>query len=216
MNEWSNVDEYINEMLVPNDAVLADVLRANAEGGLPPHDVSPSQGKFLMLLAQCCGASTILEIGTLGGYSTIWLARGLHPKGRITTLEIDPARAQLARRNFERAGVADRIDVMVGPAADSLATLRPAFDLIFVDADKVNNRVYLTHALRLSRVGTLVVADNVVRGGAILDAASTDENVRGIREIYEFFRDEPRFDATALQLVGSKGWDGLALARVRS
>ncbi len=215
---WADVDRYITDALVGTDTVLESALTANAAAGLPAHDVSAPQGKFLMLLARMCGARRILEIGTLGGYSTIWLARALPTGGRVVTLEADTKHAEVARGNLERAGVADRVDLRVGRALDTLPTLtrEGPFDLFFIDADKVNNPQYLAWALRLARVGSVIVADNVVRDGTVLNAASTDPSVVGVRNTYGFFAADPRLTATALQTVGSKGYDGFALALVTS
>jgi predicted O-methyltransferase YrrM len=213
---WTAVDRYLTELLVPGDPVLDAALRANAEAGLPPHDVSPAQGKLLHLLARLCGARTILEIGTLGGYSTIWLARALPPGGRLVTLEADPRHAEVARANVARAGHAGVVDVRVGRALDTLPLLAAdgPFDLVFVDADKRHNADYLRWALALARPGTLIVADNVVREGAVVDGGSTDESVVGVRAMLACMAAEPRLAATAIQTVGAKGWDGFALAIV--
>ena len=215
MERWSEVDALLESRLLPDDPVLEDVLRASAEAGLPSHDVSPLQGRLLELLARLRGARAILEIGTLGGYSTIWLARALPPDGRLVTLELDAHRAAVARENLERAGLADRVEVIAGPALDTLARLDGPFDLVFVDADKESSADYLAWALRLSRPGTLIVADNVVRGGAVADAESEDPRVVGVRRMLDAIAGEPRLTATGLQTVGVKGWDGLVLALVR-
>jgi predicted O-methyltransferase YrrM len=184
------------------------------------HDVAPNQGKLLQLLALLVGARMILEIGTLGGYSTIWLARALPVGGRLVTLEADPRHAEVARANIDRAGLADVVDMRVGPALDTLPQLEKegieSFDLIFIDADKQNNPQYLSWALKLSRRGTLIIGDNVVRDGAVIDAASSDPVVQGLRRFFELLGDEPRLSATALQTVGSKGYDGFAMALVNS
>ncbi len=215
---WSEVDEYIERTLVPADDVLQAALAANAEAGLPPHDVSPAQGKLLELLARIQGARKILEIGTLGGYSTIWLARALPSDGQLFTLEIDPARAALARSNLARAGLDGVVTVRTGPALDSLRDLKAdgagPFDLVFIDADKPNNPHYLEWAIELSRRGSLIVADNVVRNGALADGATTDPNAIGVRQCLEQMASHPRLSATALQTVGKKGYDGFALALV--
>jgi predicted O-methyltransferase YrrM len=214
---WRDVDLYIADRLVPADPVLDAVLAANAAAGLPPHDVSPPQGKLLNLLARMAGARRILEIGTLGGYSTIWLARALPDGGTVVTLEADPAHAEVARENFVRAGLTDRIDLRTGRALDTLPTLAggPLFDLIFIDADKPSNPDYLVWSLRLSRPGTVIVADNVVREGAVADAGSDDPSVRGVRRFFNLMEAEPRLDATAIQTVGAKGYDGFAIAVVK-
>lgn len=216
---WSSVDTYFAQALLPPDTTLDAVLKANSAAGMPSHDVSPLQGQFLALLTLAIGARRVLEIGTLGGYSTIWLARSVVPGGRVVTLELDPSRAEIAQTNFARAGVADRIDVVVGLASESLTRLAKEkadpFDLIFIDADKPSNPEYLALALRLSRPGTLIIGDNVVRDGAVADAASTDPNVIGVRSFVELLASEPRVQATAIQTVGAKGYDGFALALVR-
>jgi predicted O-methyltransferase YrrM len=216
--QWAAVDRYLTELLVPFDATLEEVLEANTDAGLPPHDVSPLQGKLLWMLARVSGARRVLEIGTLGGYSTIWLARALPEGGRVVTLEVDPERAEGARRKVARAGLAAVVDVRVGRALDSLPRLADEgaepFDFVFLDADKPSNPDYLAWALRLSRRGTLIVADNVVRGGAVADGDTDDASARGVRRFLELVAAEPRLEATALQTVGVKGWDGLAIALV--
>jgi len=206
--QWTAVDRYLVDRLVPSDPALEAAL---ATGGAA---VSPAQGKLLHLLALAVGARYILEIGTLAGYSTIWLARALAPGGRLVTLESDPGCAAVARANLARAGLADVVELRSGPALDTLPQLRGSFDLIFLDADKAENPEYLRWALELSRPGTLIVADNVVRDGAILEGSSTDPRVQGIRRFFELLAAEPRVSATAIQTVGSKGWDGFALALV--
>ena len=216
--QWAEVDRYLTELLVPAEPALTAALEASAAAGLPPHDVSPAQGKLLYLLALTRGARSILELGTLGGYSTIWLARALPADGRLVTLEVDPGYAQVARANLDRAGLAAVVELRVGQALDTLPRLAAEglgpFDLIFLDADKSSNPDYFAWALRLSRRGSLIVADNVVRGGAVADAESDDPRVRGLRRFYELLAAEPRVTATAIQTVGSKGYDGFALALV--
>ncbi len=213
---WSAVDDYIVSRLVAPDAALERALAENATAGLPPHDVSPAQGKFLHLLARMLGAKRILEIGTLGGYSTIWLARALGPGGQVVTLEADPHHAALARGNIAAAGLAALVDLHVGPALEMLPRLQgeAAFDLVFIDADKPNNPAYLAWALKLTRPGGVIVGDNVVREGAVVDPDSADPRVQGVRNFFDMMAAEPRLDATALQTVGSKGWDGFAIALV--
>jgi predicted O-methyltransferase YrrM len=212
---WTSVDRYLEGALLRPDPALDAALHANAAARLPAIDVAPNQGKLLNLLAQMLGVRAILEIGTLGGYSTIWLARALPAGGKLTTLEADPRHADIARGNLARAGLAEVVDVRVGPALDTLATLvGQHFDLVFIDADKPNNPAYLAWALRLTRPGSAIVVDNVVREGAILDAASTDPRVQGTRRMFESIAQEPRLEATAIQTVGSKGHDGFVLARV--
>lgn len=216
--DWTAVERWLDAQLIAPDPTLDAVLAGNAAAGLPAHDVSPSQGKLLHLLARIAGARAILEIGTLGAYSTIWLARALPADGVVVTLEADVRHAEVARANLARAGVASRVDLRVGPALDTLPLLaaerRAPFDLVFIDADKRSNVAYLDWALRLARPGATIVIDNVVRDGAVLDAASTDESVRGVRALAGRLAHEPRVDATALQTVGGKGWDGFVLALV--
>ncbi|MFE6236171.1 O-methyltransferase [Cellulosimicrobium sp. NPDC057862] len=215
---WDAVDAYFAPLVGEDDVLAATGARARA-AGLPEIQVSPAQGRLLQLLALATGARRALEVGTLGGYSTIWLARALPPGGSLVTCEIDPAHAAVARESLAEAGLAGVVDVVVGPAADTLRGLVDEgvepFDLVFVDADKPSNPVYLDLAIRLSRPGTLVVVDNTVRGGAVADAESTDPNVLGVREMVDRVVADPRLDATAVQTVGSKGYDGFVLARVR-
>jgi len=215
---WTAVDSYFGDLLLPRDERLEAALRANHEGGLPPIDVSRLQGKFLELLVRISGARRILEIGTLGGYSTLWLAQALPEDGRIVTLEFDPHHAEVARGNLLHAGVADRVDVRVGRGIDILPTLEGTpeapFDLIFIDADKESYPEYLGWSLRLSRVGTVIVADNVVRQGKVIDPDSDDEKVQAVRRFTDLLAAEPRLSSTVLQTVGIKGYDGLAVAVV--
>ena len=211
---WTAVDRYLGGLLLKPDPALDGALEAAAAAGLPPHEVSPAQGRLLEVLARAVAARAILEIGTGGGYSTIWLARALPPGGRLVTLEVNRQHAEVARANVARAGLSDTVEVLVGPALETLAQLRGPFDLVFVDADKQANPDYLAWALRLSRPGTLIVADNVVRGGAVADAGSTDPRVQGVRRFYELLAAEPRVAATAIQTVGAKGYDGFAIALV--
>lgn len=214
--QWRAVDEYVSDLLLAPDEALEAALESSRAAGLPPIHVSPLQGKFLHLLAR--GAGSILEIGTLGGYSTIWLARALAEGGSLITLEVDPVHAEVARRNLERAGVADVVEVCVGPALATLPRLAAAgagpFDFVFVDADKPSNADYFSWAVRLSRVGTVIVVDNVVRDGAVVDAKSSDPKVQGVRRFNEVLAAESRVSATEIQTVGSKGYDGFALAVV--
>jgi predicted O-methyltransferase YrrM len=216
--QWTAVDRYITDTLLSPDTALDAALKASADAGLPPISVSPNQGKLLQLLAQVQGARNILEMGTLGGYSTIWLARALPSGGRLITLEFDPKHAEVARANIARAGLAEVVELRVGPALETLPQLaaerRGPFDFIFIDADKGNYPGYFTWALKLSRPGTLIIADNVVRKGAVIDAASDDPNVRGVRRFHELVATERRVNATAIQTVGSKGHDGFALMLV--
>jgi predicted O-methyltransferase YrrM len=213
-DRWSAVDRYVADLLVRSDAALDAALEANRAAGLPAHDVSPSQGKLLHLLARLQGARAVLEIGTLGGYSTIWLARALPPDGRLVTLEADPGYAEVARANIARAGLDGIVDVRVGPALETLPELDGPFDFVFIDADKRSNPEYLAWALRLSRPGALIVADNVVRGGELVDGDGGDPSVQGVRRFHELLAAEPRVSATTIQTVGSKGWDGFTIALV--
>jgi predicted O-methyltransferase YrrM len=216
--QWSAVDRYFDDLLVPPDPALAAALQASAAAGLPPHHVTPCQGKLLMLLARALGARKILEIGTLGGYSTIWLARALPDGGGVITLEADPKCADVARANIARAGLAHVVELRLGCAVETLPQLASGgcgpFDLIFIDANKENNPHYLAWALRLSRPGSLIVADNIVRGGAVADPNSREPSVLGVRRFMELLATEPRLSVTAIQTVGSKGYDGFAIARV--
>jgi len=217
-SDWTAVDRYLTDLLVGSDPALEATLEANAAAGLPPYDVSPNQGKLLHVLARGQGARRILEIGTLGGYSTIWLARALPPDGRLITLEVEPGYAEVARANLARAGLSGVAEVRVGPALETLPQIAAGgdgpFDVIFIDADKANNPQYLAWSLALSRRGSLIVVDNVVRNGAVIDADSNDLVVRGARRGLELLAAEPRVSATAIQTVGSKGWDGFAIAVV--
>ncbi len=219
---WSDVDSYIAELLLGEDPALDAALQASAAAGLPPIAVSPPQGKLLHLLARIHGARSILEVGTLGGYSTIWLARALPDDGRLITLELDPGYAAVAEANVERAGLAVLVEIRVGPALQSLRALvaeqRDPFDLIFIDADKRSTPEYFEQALELSRPGSVIVTDNVVRDGALIDAGSDDPGVQGMRRFHELLASErsrgQRVSATTIQTVGSKGYDGFTLALV--
>lgn len=215
---WTAVDNYISDLLVRPDPVLEAALESSRAAGLPAINVSPPQGKLLHLLARTQGARTILEIGTLGGYSTIWLARALPKDGRLITLEADPKHAEVARANIARAGLSDVVDVRVGRALETLADLlaekRGPFDLVFIDADKTGYPAYFVWALKLSHRGTMIIADNVVRQGAVADPASADPNVQGVRQFNALLAAESRVSATVIQTVGSKGYDGFAIAVV--
>lgn len=215
---WSAVDEYAGNLLVPPDAALEAVLQSTVAAGLPQINVSPPQGKLLQLIARVRGARRILEIGTLAGYSTIWLARALPQDGRLVTLEAESKHADVARANIARAGLAARVEVRVGPALDTLPRLAAEnigpFDLVFIDADKPNTPAYFTWALKLTRPGSVIIVDNVVREGAVADAESEDESVRAMRQLMEMMAAEPRVAATVIQTVGSKGYDGFAFALV--
>jgi predicted O-methyltransferase YrrM len=215
---WTDVDEYLADALLGADPALDDAVRANEEAQLPPIDVTPMQGKLLHLLARATGARRVLELGTLGGYSTIWLARAVGPKGRVITLEREAKHAEVARRNLERAGVADRVEIRLGVALDSLAALAAErvepFDFVFIDADKRSMAEYMDWAIRLSRPGALIIGDNVIREGAVTDPSSTDENVIGVRALFDALATDRRVSATAIQTVGRKGYDGFTLAVV--
>ncbi|MEU2225733.1 O-methyltransferase [Streptomyces sp. NPDC012751] len=215
---WDDVDDYFISRLSPDDEALRAALRESEAAGLPPIAVTAAQGKFLQLLAQTQGARHVLEIGTLGGYSTIWLARALPEDGRLISLEYSAKHADVATRNISRAGLDRIVEVRVGPALESLPKLadeNPApFDLVFIDADKANNEHYVEWALRLTRAGSLIVVDNVVRGGRVADAGSTEPDVVGTRAAIELIAAHPRLSGTAIQTVGNKGHDGFALARV--
>ncbi|MCF3960844.1 O-methyltransferase [Streptomyces fuscigenes] len=217
-SRWAAVDDFFTDRLVAEDEALAAALRTSAEAGLPPISVAPNQGKLLHLVARIQGARRILEIGTLGGYSTIWLARALPEEGRLVSLEADPVHADVARRNLAHAGLAGSTEVRLGPALDTLAALVEEgvepFDLVFIDADKPNNPRYLEWSLKLTRRGSVIIGDNVVRGGAVADQDAADPGVRGIRDFLELMGRNPRLSATAVQTVGVKGYDGFALARV--
>ena len=234
--EWDAVASYLGDTLAPHDDALARAVADQHAAGMPAIEVAPTNGKLLNLLARAIGARRVLEIGTLGGYSTIWLARGVAEGGTVVTIEAEPAHAAVARASIDRAGVGDRVDIRVGRAADILPTLAVAaqhdqhdhpdhpdqpdhpdhhpFDLVFIDADKESNPTYLDWAARLGRPGTLVIVDNVVRAGRITDPHDTSPQVEGVRAGLAMLRDDPRFEATALQTLDAKGWDGIALALV--
>lgn len=218
-NIWTRVDDYFCEQLVGNDPVLDEVLQRCDQAGLPAHHVAPNQGKLLMLLAQMCGAGRVLEVGTLGAYSTIWLARAVGQDGRVVTLESNAHHAEVACGNLALAGLSDRVDLRLGPASASMQALyeqgSAAFDLIFIDADKPSNPIYLDWAMKLVRPGSIIIGDNVVRNGAVADPHSEDANVLGVRRFMDMMRADTRLDCTALQTVGCKGYDGFSLARVR-
>lgn len=212
---WATVDTYFTDKLCSVDRVLDEVIASNAMAGLPAHDVSATQGKMLALFVSMIKAHRLLEIGTLGGYSTIWMARALPEDGQITTIEANAHHAQTARSNIEKAGLGARVDLRVGSALDVLPGLTGPFDLIFIDADKPNNPAYLEWALNLARPGTVIIGDNVVRGGAVADEDSADPNVIGVRTFLTMISEDARLDATAIQTVGEKGWDGFVLAVVK-
>ena len=216
--KWTEVDDYIASLLIPPDAALNGALKASDEAGLPSINVSANQGKLLMLFARMLNARNILEIGTLGGYSTIWMARGMAEGGRLITLEYEAKHAEVAMANLVRAGLSDRVEIRVGRALDTLPKLveegRGPFDLVFIDADKQGYTEYLEWSMKLSRRGTVIVADNVVRNGAVANPVSTDEMVQGIQRFNRALAAEKRLSATEIQTVGSKGYDGLAIATV--
>jgi predicted O-methyltransferase YrrM len=216
---WTAVERYLVDSVIPPDPIQEETLQANTVASLPGIDVAPNEGKLLYLLARVRGARRILEIGTLGGYSTIWLARALPSGGTLVTLEVDAKHAQVAAANIARAGLSSVVELRLGPALDSLAKLHAEvagpFDFIFIDADKPNNPGYLEWALRLSHSGTVIVVDNVVRDGAIVDSNSADPSIQGTRRLFAMLAADSRLDATALQTVGSKGYDGFALAVVQ-
>ncbi len=212
--EWFAVDDYICGQLLAEDPVLDAALATSEAAGLPSIAVTANIGKLLNLLARIQGARKILEIGTLGGYSTIWLARALPAGGQLITLEANAKHAEVARANIARAGLASVVDLRLGPALDTLPRLEGSFDLVFIDADKENNADYFRWALKLSRRGSVIIVDNVVRDGKVVDAASRDSMVIGTRRFYEAIAAEPRVDATAVQTVGRKGYDGFAVALV--
>jgi predicted O-methyltransferase YrrM len=217
---WNAVDRYITDTLVGSDPALDAALAASADAGLPPIAVAPNQGKLLYLLARASRTRNILEIGTLGGYSAIWLARALPSNGRLVTLEADPKHAEVAQANIDRAGLAELVEIRLGAALDTLPELATEaagpFDLVFIDADKPSTPEYVSWALRLSRPGSLIVIDNVVRDGTVADAASDDASVQGMRRANELLASDPRVTATALQTVGTKGYDGFAIGFVTS
>ncbi|MGE6256564.1 O-methyltransferase [Heyndrickxia sporothermodurans] len=216
---WNQVDQYFMEKVIPEDKALQQVLITNRELGIPEIDVSPTQGKLLYLFAKMKGARNVLEIGTLGGYSSIWLARALPESGKVYTLEMEQKYADIAQQNIKQAGCENKVEVIVGKALDTLPLLKERgitpFDFIFIDADKQNNPQYLRWALKLSESGTIIVADNVVRNGEVIDTNSKDERVQGIRQFMDIIANEPRIEATSIQTVGSKGYDGFVLGVVK-
>jgi predicted O-methyltransferase YrrM len=215
---WTAVDTYVDSTLSLSDDVLSGAIAANADAGLPSIDVTASQGKLLHLLARAMGAKRVLEIGTLGGYSTIWLARALPRDGRVITLEFDPKHAEVAKKNIDRAGLASIVDVRVGKALESLPVIESEagepFDLVFIDADKVNNPNYFEWALKLTRPGSFIIVDNVVREGGLADSISEDPAIRASRAVVELMGSDSRVEATVMQTVGTKGYDGFAIALV--
>lgn len=218
--QWTEVEHYLDALLAPADGAIAAALDSNREAGLPSIDVPASLGKFLALLIEISGARRVLEVGTLGAYSSIWMARALPAGGQLVTLELEPRNAEIARANLARAGVLDRVEIRMGPALDSLRMLvdtgTAPFDFIFLDADKKNLPGYLEWSLKLSRPGTLIAADNVVRDGKVIDGDSADLDIQGVRRFLEAVAANPRLSATAFQTVGARGYDGFALVRVQS
>ena len=214
--QWSAVDNFMISSLIPEDEVLSKVLENNQRAGLPEHDVAANQGQLLALFVRMTQARRVLEIGTLGAYSSIWMARALPPDGKLITLEADSTHARVARQNIQLAGLNQRIELIEGPALASLENFGdvPPFDLIFIDADKPNNPGYLEWALHYSRPGTVIIGDNVVRDGEVINGQSDDARVQGVRRFIEMMGDNPRLTTTALQTVGVKGWDGFTLAIV--
>jgi predicted O-methyltransferase YrrM len=219
-DQWTEVDRYFSDKLLPNDPSLESALETSVRAGLPEISVSPNQGKLLQILAQLVGARSILEIGTLGGYSTIWLARGLRAGGHLVTLEVDPKHAEVARLNISRSGLEAVVEIRLGNALETLPQLsaerRDPFDLVFIDADKQNIPTYFEWALKLSRPGALIVVDNVVRSGAVIDAESSDPSVQGVRRFVDLLRAQTGASGTVVQTVGIKGYDGLAIVLVAS
>ncbi|MGC0870418.1 UNVERIFIED_ORG: putative O-methyltransferase YrrM [Pantoea agglomerans] len=215
-DKWAQVDAWFSEKLAPEDSDLKYALANNSDQGLPTHDVSSLQGKMLAIFMQMSRAVRVLEIGTLGGYSTIWMAKALPPHGSITTIEFNEQHAEVASQNLNKAGLAERVTLHRGAALGVLPTLDAPFDLIFIDADKVNNPHYLEWAIRLSKPGTVIVGDNTVRGGNVIDSSSEDPNVIGLRKFVEMISEDERLEATAVQTVGEKGWDGFVIAIVKT
>nr|WP_278430259.1 O-methyltransferase [Brevibacillus laterosporus] len=217
--KWAEVDQYFNSMLLPSDPILDEVLQANAKAGMPAIDVAPNQGKLLYLLAKIRGAKKILEIGTLGGYSSIWLARALPQDGQLISLEYEQSFAHIAEENVKKAGLAEKVSILVGPALETLPTLQEkgmtGFDMIFIDADKQNNPHYLQWALKLCNPGAIILGDNVVRDGEVIHPESEDDRIQGIRQFIDLLPSEPRIESTAIQTVGSKGYDGFVLGVVK-
>lgn len=214
---WREVDSYFVSTLVPEDQALVDARDSGVRTTMPQAEVAPNQGKFLAMLCQMVGASRVLEFGTLAGYSTVWFARAVGARGLVTTFELEEHNAAVARENLERAGVADRVDLVVGPAAESARRLvesgEQSYDFVFIDADKPSNPEYLAVSLELTRPGSVIVIDNVVRNGAVTDPDSDDDRVRGVRQVLADIARDPRLEATALQTVGAKGWDGITILR---
>lgn len=214
-DQWLPTDALLDGLLLGKDVALSAALADSQNAGLPPIEVSPQMARLLYLLVRISGARRVLEIGTLAGYSTIWLARGVGPEGSVVTLEHNPRHAEIAANNLRRAGVADRVEIVVGAALETLPGLAGDFDLVFVDADKENNSAYLNWAIRLGRPGTVIVIDNVVRSGRIISPANDDHQARAVRDMLEMMGAHPHLEAAAIQTVGAKGWDGVAIALVK-
>jgi predicted O-methyltransferase YrrM len=213
--DWQPVDALLDRLLLGDDPALSAALADSAAAGLPPIEISPQSARLLLLLTRMCGARRVLEIGTLGGYSTICLARAVGAEGSVVTLEYEPRHAEVARKNLQRAGVADRVEIVVGAALDTLPGLTGDFDLVFIDADKENNCAYVRWAIELGRPGTVIVVDNTVRSGRILDPAVDDHQARAVRDMLEMMGAHPHLDSAAIQTVGLKGWDGFVVALVK-
>lgn len=214
-DDWLPVEALLDSLVLGEDQALHAALAESQSAGLPPIEVSAQSARLLYLLTRISGARRVLEIGTLGGFSTIGLARGVGAEGSVVSCEYNPRNAEVAERNLRRAGIADRVDIVVGRALDTLPRLTGHFDLVFIDADKENNTAYLRHAIRLGRPGTVIVVDNAVRSGRILDPAAEDHQARGVREMLEAAGTESRLEAAVIQTVGSKGWDGFLIGRLR-
>jgi predicted O-methyltransferase YrrM len=219
-DQWTAIDQYLTDRLIDEDGALDSALTASEEAGLPHINVAPNQGKLLMLIAQIAGAKRVLEIGTLGGYSTIWLGRGIPADGHIDTLEFKPDHAEVARKNIRIAGLEGVVEIHIGKALDTMKHLvrqdTAPYDLIFIDADKTSLPDYLEWSLKLSRPGTVIIADNVVRNGRVINSATTDRDVQGVQRFIELAGANPRLESTAIQTVGSKGYDGFAMLRVKA
>ena len=212
---WLPVEDLLDRLMVGDDSALSAALADSQAAGLPPIEVSAQSARLLYLLVKISGARRVLEVGTLGGFSTICLARGVGAEGSVVTLEYNPRHAEIAARNLQRAGLSDRVNIVIGRALDTLPGLSGEFDLVFIDADKENNAAYVEHAIRLGRPGTVIVVDNAVRSGRILDPAEDDHQARGVRAMLELVAGHPRLEAAAIQTVGAKGWDGFVLARMK-
>ena len=214
-DQWLGIDALLDRLILDPDDALSAALADSQAAGLPPIEVSAQAAQLLYLMVKISGARRVLEVGTLAGFSTICLARGVGAEGAVVTLEHNPRHVEVARRNLQRAGVTDRVDIVVGAALDTMPALTGDFDLVFIDADKENNAAYVEHAVRLGRPGTVIIVDNAVRSGRILAPAADDHQARGVRAMLELVGAHPRLEAAAIQTVGAKGWDGFVIARVR-